>query len=275
LLGRDHVPVTFRCSAASLTDAEPMAGTAPTDRAFLFVEYAGAWGRDAPSLLREHASIPDGVRTQLIRRHRSAANGGLRVFAAWRAGDGFAVETTVLDSLTGLDTLDLSALAEGRSPGLTVHDDPLWLVCTNGRRDVCCAELGRPVAAALTERWMAETWETTHLGGHRFSATLLALPSGVTLGRLDATTAVEACQEIAAGRHPTAYSRGRAGLDGRAQVAELAHPGSRAVAVAGDLVTLQLDGSTFPVTVTATAGVPRRQSCADLKEKPSTVYTLA
>jgi len=267
--------VTFRCSAASLTDAEPMAGTAPTDRAFLFVEYAGAWGRDAPSLLREHVSISDGVRPQLIRRHRSVANGGLRVFAAWRVDDGFAVETTVLGSLTELDTLDLPALAEGRSPGLTVHDDPLWLVCTNGRRDVCCAELGRPVAAALTERWPAETWETTHLGGHRFSATLLALPSGVTLGRLDATNALSACEQILDGGHPTAHSRGRAGLAGRAQVAELAHPGSRAVEVAGDVVTLRLDQSTMRVTVTATAGVPRRQSCADLKEKPSTVYTLA
>ena len=31
------------------------------------------------------------------------------------------------------------------------------------------------MAAALTEQWPAQTWETTHLGGHRFAATLLAM----------------------------------------------------------------------------------------------------
>ena len=257
-----------------MVDAEPMAGTAPTERAFLFVEYAGAWGRDAPALLREHVSIPEGVRPQLIRRHRSATDGGLRVFAAWLEGGAFSVETAILGSLTDLYSLDLEALAERRSPGLTPYADLLWLVCTNGRRDVCCAEHGRPVAAALTERWPAQTWETTHLGGHRFSATLLALPTGITLGRIDPTTAVEACREIEADRHPTAYSRGRAGLDGRAQVAELAHPGARVVGADRDQVTLIRDGTEFAVTVTAETGVPRRQSCADLKEKPGTVFTL-
>ena len=266
--------MTFRCSAASLDDAEPMGGTAPTERAFLFVEYAGAWGRDAPSLLDEHVKVPDGVRAQLIRRHRSVTTHGLRVFAARATAEGFSVETTELGSLTELDRLDLAALAAGRSPGLTPYPEPLWLVCTNGRRDVCCAELGRPVAAALTERWPAQTWETTHLGGHRFSATLLALPSGITLGRLDPATAVAACADIATGGHPVAHSRGRAGLDGRAQAAEVAHPGAHAIASAGDEVTLTHDGHAFTVTVTAETGPPRRQSCADLKTKPATVYAV-
>ena len=265
--------MTFRCSAASLTDAEPMAGTAPSEPAFLLVEYAGAWGREAPSLIAEHVEIPAGVRPQLIRRHRAAGPAsGLRVFAAWRDGAGFSVETTVLRSMEELGTLDLPALAGLRSPQLTPYDEPLWLVCTNGRRDVCCAEHGRPVAAALTDRWPDATWETTHLGGHRFSGTLLALPSGVTLGRLDPTSALLACEEIRFGGHPPEHSRGRAGRDGRAQVAELAHPDSAwAVEVTGDLVTLS-DGSTL--TVTAEPGEPRRQSCAGLNVKPATVFKI-
>jgi len=265
--------VTFRCSAASRTDAEPLAGTAPTEQAFLFVEYAGAWGRDAPALLAEHITIPPGVRTQLIRRHRSTGPGaaGLRVFVAWRHGAGFAVETTTLPSMVELASLDLESLAALRSPGLTPYDEALWLVCTNGRRDVCCAEFGRPVAAALTDRWPDTTWETTHLGGHRFSATLLALPSGITLGRLDPVSSVLACEEIRFGGHVPEHSRGRAGRDGRAQVAELAHPHTWATDVVGDVVTLD-DGTRL--TVTVELGSPRRQSCADLKEKPAPVFTI-
>ena len=86
------------------------------------------------------------------------------------------------------------------------YDGPLWLVCTNGRRDRCCAEIGRPITAALAERWPEATWETTHLGGHRFSGTLLALPSGHTLGRLDVASAVEACAALEKGSVPVELS---------------------------------------------------------------------
>jgi hypothetical protein len=256
--------VTFRCSAASLEDGEALAGTAPTEQAFLFVEYAGAWGRDAPALLREHVDIPDGVRPQLIRRHRLATEGGLRVFVAWRCAvdgaDGFRVETTVLGSLTELGSIDLEALAAGRSPHLTSYDGPLWLVCTNGRRDVCCAELGRPVAAALTDQWPSATWETTHLGGHRFAATMLAMPSGITLGRLDAESAAEACRELESGGHPTSYSRGRAGLPPAEQVLDV-HV-ARTGADPEALVVIERPGPLL------------RMSCADDKQKPTTLFEI-
>ena len=273
------MPDDFRCSTASRLDDEPLAGTAPTDRAFLFVEYAGAWGRDAPSMLTEHVVVPDGIRPQLIRRHRGQSRHGLTVFAAWLDGDRFAVETTRLSSLAELSGLDLAALAEGRSPGLTPHDDLLWLVCTNGRRDVCCAELGRPVTATLAQSWPAETWETTHLGGHRFAATLLALPSGITLGRLDPASALQGCREVAAGAHPVARSRGRAGLPGAVQAAELHLVGElgrpvtlTGVRVEGDRTEVTSDAGT--VVVRTTRGQPRRQSCADLKTKPAAEYVV-
>lgn len=273
------MPVDFRCSTASRLDAEPMAGTAPTDRAFLLVEYAGAWGRDAPSLLAEHVRVPDGVRPQLIRRHRAAGSGGVRVFVAWLVADRFEVETTRLADLSELATLDLGALAEGRSPGLAPYPGLLWLVCTNGRRDVCCAETGRPVAAALAGSWPEATWETTHLGGHRFAGTLLALPTGITLGRLDPATAVLGCRAVAGGAHPVASSRGRAGLPGAVQAAEL-HLLSRLGApvtligsrTEGDRTFATFDRGT--VVVETTPGPPRRQSCADLRTKPAPAHVV-
>ena len=61
-------------------------------------------------------------------------------------------------------------------------------MCTNGRRDRCCALLGRPLAAEIVAAGHSEVWEVTHLGGHRFSPTMLVLPHGYAYGRLTAET---------------------------------------------------------------------------------------
>lgn len=253
----------FRCSAASASDAEPIAGTAPSATEFLLVEYVGAWGRLAveqsrmPEPVRAHLAeltATRGTAVHLIRRHGGAADGaGVRVFRAVANPDGFGVTTTVLAEAADLLTLDLDDEAAWQP-----YPEPLWLVCTNGSRDRCCAEIGRPVTAALAGRWPEATWETTHLGGHRFSGTLMALPSGHTLARLVDATAVAAVAEIEAGGVPVELSRGRAGRPGAEQVLEL-H---------------LLAGGSPEVRVVAEPGPPRRQSCGDAKVKATTTYTV-
>ena len=263
-----------------------MAGTAPEESAWLLVEYAGPWGRKAvaesrlPERVRELLGGLGDVRVQLIRRHGGESGPGVRVFAAHLGGRP-RVWTTVLDDVAELCDLRLDDPAA--EPRFTTHDGPLWLVCTNGRRDLCCAEAGRPIARALSERWPEATWETTHLGGHRFSGTLLALPSGVALGRLDAGSAVDACAGLEAGRLPARSVRGRAGLSTAAQVAELHVRAELGLDRLGEVsvepladgtVAVTAGGETRLLTVTATRGEARRQSCADLKTKPGWVYDV-
>jgi hypothetical protein len=268
----------FRCAAAEPADPEPMAGSAPTETEWLLVEQPGPWGRQAvaesrlPETVREHLAGLDGVRVQLVRRHGGASGPGVRIFSAV-LGERPVVRTAVLEEPSDL----LAAIAWQE------YDGPLWLVCTNGRRDLCCAELGRPVTAALAARWPEATWETTHLGGHRFSGTLLALPAGVVLGRLDPASAVEACAALETGRLPAALTRGRAGLPGLAQVAELhlrAELGLdrlddvRVVAVDGSQVRLDARGTAYLVEVEQSLGAPRRHSCADLRTTSAPVYEV-
>lgn len=245
----------FRCSAASSGDDEPLAGTAPTETEILFVEHSGPWGRKAveesrlPVTVRERLASLVGVRVQLVRRFGGRDEPGLRVFHARARDADWEVRATVLDDATDLVGLDLAALPP--------YAGPLWMVCTNGRRDRCCAEVGRPVAAALAARWPEATWETSHLGGHRFAGTLLALPSGHTLGRLDPTSAVDACARLEAGTVPLELSRGRAGLSPSDQVLDL-H---------------RLAGGDEDVDVVEVAGA-RRASCADLLEKPTARWEI-
>lgn len=279
-------PADFRCSAASTADGEVLAGSAPTEATWLFVEYAGSWGHRALAESRLDQDVRtflgdiEGARVQLIRRHGGVTGPGVRVFVA-ALGAVPRVWTTALDDVRDVLDLDVASLADGA--GLTPYDEPLWLVCTNGRRDLCCAEIGRPVAAALAARWPEGTWETTHLGGHRFAGTLLALPSGVTLGRVDPSSARAACAELLAGRVPVELSRGRAGLSGAAQVADLHVRTERGLVgldevavtgVDGETVTLRTPGGVVVVRVETTRGEPRRQSCGDLMTKAVPVHRV-
>ena len=96
----------------------------------------------------------------------------------------------MLTDIHEVHDLDVEALGAGRSPGLTPHAGPGLRVCTHGRHDTCCAERGRPVAAALAAAHPELTWEVSHIGGDRFAANALVLPHGLYYGRLDADSVV-------------------------------------------------------------------------------------
>ncbi|MBO0819961.1 MAG: hypothetical protein J2P26_03830 [Nocardiopsaceae bacterium] len=96
----------------------------------------------------------------------------------------------------------------------------MYLVCTHGRRDRCCARLGGPLARALAPDYRDELWETTHVGGHKFAANLVLLPHGRYYGPCDlevARAAIGACERGAT--EPRRY-RGRAGQPAADQEAE-------------------------------------------------------
>jgi hypothetical protein len=222
----------FRCSAASLTRDEPIVGTASTVRAFLLVENPGPWGVDAlrdarlepvevRDALRERAALA-GVRVLLVRRPgRATAGEGRRVFAAYADPEQPWLETATVSQPRALLDLDLGSLARGRPLGLTRCDEPVFCVCTHGRHDACCAELGRPTAAALSHSHPEHTWEVSHVGGDRFAANLLVLPDGLYYGRVDPGGAPGLASRHLEGHLDLTRLRGRSGYSFAVQVAEV------------------------------------------------------
>ncbi len=221
----------FRCAFASEARDELMVGTASTVRAFLLLENPGPWGVDA---LRD-ARLPDGlgdelvarasasrVRVLLVRRPgRQEASDRIRVLAAYAHHSRPWLETTELDDIHQVHDLEVEALGEGRSMGLTPQDAPVFAVCTHGRHDTCCAERGRPVAAGLAAVHPESTWEVSHIGGDRFAANLLVLPDGLYYGRLDPAAAVGVADAHLAGRVDLEHLRGRSGMAMSLQAAEI------------------------------------------------------
>lgn len=223
---------TFRCAAASGLRDDELAGTASTVRAYLLVENPGPWGVDVlrdgrfPDGVREALAASAraaGVRVNLVRRHgRTTREPGCRVFAAYADPARPWLQTARLARPEALLDLDLAALGAGRPPGLDPADGPLLCVCTHGRHDPCCAERGRPVAAALAAAHPEETWEISHIGGDRFAGNALFLPHGLYYGRLDALSAVSVAGHHLAGQLDLARLRGRSGYAMPVQAAEIA-----------------------------------------------------
>jgi hypothetical protein len=223
------------CSMRSCEVGEPLAGTAAEVVVWIVLEHRGPWGAKAvaesnlPAAVKARleawgAEIP-GARVQLCRR-QGRVDGPLRLWVAVSdLGASRWAEHTLgtVEELLALDVpAQVSALRAGQPiAGAVTPTQPLVLVCTNGRRDVCCAKLGTPVAQALAEQGGLEVWHTTHLGGHRFAATLVQLPEGICYGRI---APHEAPLLAAAIRGGTVYRldrlRGRTALSEAAQAAE-------------------------------------------------------
>lgn len=282
----------FRCAGASALRDDPLAGTASTVRAFLLVEHTGSWGasalRDArlpdglgPALVRAAAAAK--VRPLLVRRpDRRRHQDGLRIFAAWAHPGRPWLETTVLADPHTLLDLDLAALGAGRSPGLTPYDGPLLCVCTHGRHDACCAERGRPVAAALAAAYPEETWEVSHIGGDRFAGNALVLPEGLYYGRLDPVSALAVARGHLAGELDLDHLRGRSSFAMPVQAAELAlrrqlgetrrdtvRLVSRSVDGADTVATFEVGGSEWEVHVETTLGTDLVQlTCQAARDNP-------
>jgi len=287
----------FRCTAASLARDEPALGSASTVKAFLLVENAGPWGIDAlrdarlpeqvKTGLRERAARA-GVRVLLVRRHGSVTGAGTRVFAAYADARHPWLETTTLAEPEVLLDLDLDALGRGDSPGLTPTTEPVFCVCTHGRHDACCAELGRPTAAALTVSHPEQTWEVSHVGGDRFAANLLVLPDGLYYGRVPAAAAPALAARHLDGHLDLDLLRGRSGFPFAVQVAEVALRrqvgNTRIDAVnlvslaqsGGDwTAVLEVDGTSYDVLVRRESGEERHLlTCRASRENPVPGYRV-
>lgn len=107
---------------------------------------------------------------------------------------GFGDEPWLVDGiLTGAELFeflrsDVVDEETHRRFGLVPRTRSVLLVCTNGRRDLCCAVRGRPVAAAAAAP--GDAWEVSRIGGHKLAPTAVHLPSGQTFWRLTEDDAV-------------------------------------------------------------------------------------
>jgi hypothetical protein len=180
------------CCESSLEAGESLYATASRVDTWLLLEYNLPWeakALPASKLPDEVKSFLSGLlqsipnsRFQFIRQ-RAPDSSGIRFYLCQSAPMKPALYRLNLSAYRDLLSLDVQSILAGWS-GIKPVDERLFLVCTNGRRDPCCAWFGVPLYEAMKAYADDEVWQTIHLGGHRFAGTMVCLPHGLYYGRV-------------------------------------------------------------------------------------------
>jgi hypothetical protein len=219
------------CSTSSRQAGEQLFGTATRVDYWLMLEVPTPWGRKAfeesdlsPQVMTRLNEVLKGkphIRLQLIKKGWDFAGEGIDFFVAVNHEERPNLYEFLLSSYEDLLDLDIPGiLAEREEFWPYDRKEPLFLVCTNGRRDPCCTRFGLPVYETMRTIMGDHVWQTSHVGGHRFAANVVTLPHGVFYGYLapeDVSAIVDAQR---AGVLYLPRFRGRSCYEVRVQAAE-------------------------------------------------------
>jgi hypothetical protein len=265
-----------------------MLGTAEQVDAWLLLEYKSSW----PGQAITQSSLTAETQAWLVRTQEQFAQIGLRLRPQLVRQPELEHDVTRLLLSTGGHTfefsghgyqflldLDLAALVQAGHAGVPSKpaSAPRYLVCTNGKRDLCCARFGLPLYQRMRELVGDRVWQVTHLGGHRFAPNVLVIPQNVIYGRVQLEEAEAFVEQVEQGRLDFDHLRGRTQYPKVVQAAEgmLARQGLRLLHVAGGgdsgaptEVTFADANETAQVTLgTASVAETILASCGDTETK--------
>lgn len=177
----------FFCSAASRYFKEQLAGTAANSQVFILIEHSDPFpGKVADAHLNKQwlqsmQQLAKSLRGKvlLIRNKKTNYKDCKIIFVDCRQAKYFTIQTTIEKSAT------ISLEADIESPQTVWETDPFFTICTNGKKDKCCAKFGYPVFKFF-ESFNADVnvWECTHVGGDRFAANVVCMPFGIYYGHV-------------------------------------------------------------------------------------------
>ncbi len=205
--------------------------TAPRANVWFLLEYSGRWGNkafkesDIPELVKEHLdSQMDQISESrlLLIKQPEAKHEGFAFFAALPTSNPPVLYRFQLANYDELLEFDLPALvAQDTRYNAALSEEPVFVNCTNGLRDQCCALHGVVTYQALAEKYPGRIWQSTHHGGHRFATNFLHLPYGLSYGRLRPETGPDVLQAGLDGKIVIDSLRGRTIYEEPVQAAEI------------------------------------------------------
>jgi hypothetical protein len=223
------------CSDISILAGELLYGTATQTRAYLLLEHNHVFGAKAIEASSLSAAVKERLasfsandkttKALLIRRWSALPEPGFRFFIALARERDPILYEFILEDYEQLLSLDIASVLEGNFRDQPhQRTDALILVCTNGRRDACCARKGLPVLDALhnaaDDEGQSRVWQSSHIGGHRYAANVIFLPHGLLYGRVDPNSALEILHAYRLDKLYPDNLRGRTCYTEAAQVAD-------------------------------------------------------
>jgi hypothetical protein len=218
--------------------SESLIGTAEHKKVYLVIEQPGTWGQDAllecslpegfGKNLKEQLDFPEvGIflarRTDMAAQERRTTN-RRRFWLAHTSPGGVRMRSGSLDNITDVLRWDWQAIIRGELPAVGRRSaDPVLFLCTNGKKDQCCAVHTRKIVDQLrpNPELTGQIYEASHVGGHRFAPTGVLLPFGIMVGRMSAEGAQELLNDAWSGNINPDFMRGRTAHPPYAQIAEI------------------------------------------------------
>ena len=267
------------CAETSRAHAEPLHATASRVDTWILIEYRGLWAHDAVDgstlsselkafLVEERRRLPH-ARILFVRRNERRSRDGLLAYVARSTRTERGLRCLELERHDDLIGLDLAAAGEP-------VEHPLFLVCTHGKHDRCCAKFGRPLYDAIGEQvddgW---AWQSSHIGGDRFAGNLVVLADGIYYGRVEPAEAWPVVEAALGRRVHLPLYRGRSCYGFAAQAAEIAVREATSLlglddvgvrSIAGDdehwRAEVTAAGTAYEVDVHVEEGAPTHLTCS-------------
>jgi hypothetical protein len=180
------------CAQLARDTADPFIGTATRADSWLLIEYTAVWERREI----ESSHLPPQVKTWIeqIKQHATQTrfikrdgrkSSNINVFFVITLEQRQAIYCFQFTRYEDLLTLDLAALRAGAQWYEPYrYQVPLFLVCTHGKHDACCAKFGMPVYHEFERLAGEHTWQSSHVGGDKFAANVICFPYGIYYGRV-------------------------------------------------------------------------------------------
>jgi len=262
----------LRCAVLAQDAGEAMPGTAPQASGWVAIEQWGPYGHDAlldshfpraigqwlKDTLAELAIKPVLIRPAGAHADNKGVDAPRRVFLASSVPGASTLASLTIEDPDELRDVDFPAITSGQigkaHPRIQIESEPLLLICSHAKRDICCAQRGRPIATELARRLECagvppqRVWECSHIGGHRFAPVGLQLPHGWVHGRFDVDDAAAIFADAQAGRVSISTARGRSSQDQPSQIAEIAARELTNIASIDSINTTALGDNRFRIT---------------------------
>ena len=224
--------ITEFCSQHTQQADTPLYGTAVNTEVWILLEYDAPWTAKAV----KDNSLPTEVQAWLseqceatsgrllfikkgVKHRASSTSNRLNLYIVETRQARSATYHFAANAYSDFLSLTINEVLE-EAPESARSDEKLVLVCTNGKRDRCCSKFGLPVYEAFEQEEGLSTWQTTHIGGHRYSATAVAFPQGTYYGYLSPQAVSEASAALRDGKLYMPGYRGRTAYSGAVSAAD-------------------------------------------------------
>lgn len=178
----------YFCSNSSIQSKDNRVGTASNYKHLLLIEYRGIFKNKAfdeseipqnfKTLIQNFIKVKPNSKLLLIKKDGTPSTKKLSLYGA----SNFNYNHIEIDTYQDISIDLLNGLFVNNNE-TQAKRKPLFLVCTNGTKDKCCAKFGLPIWKKFNDI-NNNAWQCTHLGGDRYAPTALVLPSFSTYGHI-------------------------------------------------------------------------------------------